>query len=547
MRYSARTKSVKSRGHSRPKRSKSRSSAAVVLTGKAGEEEIGIGRAPREHELCDELAHGGSVLEAVSRASAHEPRISRRRMTVDDEVLVRRVLVLAHARLEQRSVLERRKSVPEVLTSGAQRLGRGQAFAARGIERGPARIVRDLEPPPLIAGNAIHEMRAVVGPNRERFLGEATIAARRAEEEDFLPRGPHTVADHIGEQLPKPRPAGEDVAVGDEARAIGECHTGELAPTRRLGVRRELAILTALGEEAIQHGGAGTPRGEVSALPLEDGPADAIAIDLGVALRGLPIRELLELDADILQEGQRRFLVLILALHQPQHPDPVIQLARPPSFVLLPQRQGARGESRVDDAGPVGRANHPRFPARARARVAGPPRVDQRHAGPTPQQIQRGPAAERAGADHHDVWLFGHRAPALRKRQRGQCRAHSPAAFEKRPPRDAFHGRLTRTPRASRTARRTASRSSAGRGGPHGSSHASSGITPSAASAQSIRRTYPSIGGTKVAPANRSHKPDSLTNLPKSPVRNDSIRPSWKFVSAAPNPIKAARAPMVKE
>src|SRR2546422_5594257 len=60
----------------------------------------------------------------------------------------------------------------------------------------------------------------------------------------------------------------------------------------------------------------------------------------------------------------------------------------------------------------------------------------------------------------------------------------------RRPPRSTLfpYTTLFRS-RASRTAARTASRSAGGRLGPQGSSHASSGITPSAASAQSIRRT----------------------------------------------------------
>src|SRR5436190_1540232 len=126
-------------------------------------------------------------------------------------------------------------------------------------------------------------------------------------------------------------------------------------------------------------------------------------------------------------------------------------------------------------------------------------------------------------------------------------RARGGAGLEERPPGDAPHVGVTRGVRASRTAARTASRSAGGRLGPQGSSHASSGITPSAASAQSIRRTYPSTGGSNVALAKRSHTPDRRTNLPKSPERNDSIRATWRSVSAAPMPINAARAPIVSE
>src|SRR5256712_7109048 len=137
--------------------------------------------------------------------------------------------------------------------------------------------------------------------------------------------------------------------------------------------------------------------------------------------------------------------------------------------------------------------------------------------------------------------------PARQKGRRGGRRDPGGAEREERPPRDAPHVGVTRGVRASRTAARTASRSAGGRLGPQGSSHASSGITPSAASAQSIRRTYPSTGGSNVALATRSHTPDRRTNLPKSPERNDSIKATWRAVSAAPITINAPPAPIVTE
>src|SRR2546427_3593097 len=50
--------------------------------------------------------------------------------------------------------------------------------------RRTARVVRHLEAPPAVAGDPVHEARAVVGPNGQGLLGEPRVAGRRPEEED---------------------------------------------------------------------------------------------------------------------------------------------------------------------------------------------------------------------------------------------------------------------------------------------------------------------------------------------------------------------------
>src|SRR5207237_3604819 len=72
---------------------------------KAGQAELGGRHLPAEHQLRDQLPHGRPVFKAVPGAAAHEPDVRRRWVTVDDEVLVGRVFVLAHPGLDQRSAL----------------------------------------------------------------------------------------------------------------------------------------------------------------------------------------------------------------------------------------------------------------------------------------------------------------------------------------------------------------------------------------------------------------------------------------------------------
>src|SRR5882724_8076716 len=51
------------------------------------------------------LADRGSVFESMAGSAAREPDVRRRRMLVEKKISVRRVLVLADARFDQRRIL----------------------------------------------------------------------------------------------------------------------------------------------------------------------------------------------------------------------------------------------------------------------------------------------------------------------------------------------------------------------------------------------------------------------------------------------------------
>src|SRR5436190_23895653 len=99
MRYASRTYSGKSRGSARLKRSKS-------LLSEAREPELLIRRFSRQYEPSHQLADRRTVLEPVTRAAADQPGVLRPRMADDDEMLVLRLLYVAHARLPQLRVLQ---------------------------------------------------------------------------------------------------------------------------------------------------------------------------------------------------------------------------------------------------------------------------------------------------------------------------------------------------------------------------------------------------------------------------------------------------------
>ena len=169
-----------------------------------------------QNQLRHHLADRRAVLEAVPRAAADDPHIFHRRMPVDDEVTVGSLLVLADAGLDQRRVFQGREAEANIFANVFQRFRTDHALAIGGIEGRAARVVGDLESAAVAARDAVAKASAVIGPHWQMRVAEAIISGRRAKEKDILLGGLHQIADGLREQLPEPRPAGEDVAVGLE-------------------------------------------------------------------------------------------------------------------------------------------------------------------------------------------------------------------------------------------------------------------------------------------------------------------------------------------
>src|SRR5207247_7665 len=180
-------------------------------------------------------AYRRAVLESMSRSTAHEPHVLGARMAIDDEVLVRRVLVLTHPGLEQRGALERRKAVREVVARGLARLARRQAPPAGQVE-------------------------------------------------------------------PRPR----------------------------------LSVPPPFRQKPLQYRGASASRREIAAVPLEDRPAHALAVDLRVTLRGLRARQRFEPSPGLLEDRQGGLFVRVVILDEPQHADRMEETLPPAPPVVLP-------------------------------------------------------------------------------------------------------------------------------------------------------------------------------------------------------------------
>ena len=160
------------------------------------------------------------MLEAVARSAADEHDVRVRRVAVDEEIAVRAILILADAALGQRGIAQQREAaVAEGDDVGQCGIGRAARLGV-GVDQGPMRIARELDPAALEVGKAVIQIAAVeVGPAGHRGAGETRVAGGRGEEEHLLPRGEDAVGEELGEELAEPRAEREHEAVGGEGVA----------------------------------------------------------------------------------------------------------------------------------------------------------------------------------------------------------------------------------------------------------------------------------------------------------------------------------------
>ena len=98
----------------------------------------------------------------------------------------------------------------------------------------------------------------------------------------------------------------------------------------------------------------------------------------------------------------------VLTEHQPQRAGRAKEAPADSRLERRPAVEGQRRQLGVDRVGAVDAADDARLAARARARVARPPGVDERDPRAAVAQRKSGEAAEHAGADHRDVEIAAH-------------------------------------------------------------------------------------------------------------------------------------------
>src|SRR4051794_37348748 len=105
-------------------------------------------------------------------------------MAIDNEVTVRRLLILANASLDQWSIFQGREPKSDVFANLFQRLAIDHAFPIRGLELRPARVVCDFEAATIAAWNAVSEFAAMVRPDGNVGIMKTHVPDGGAEEED---------------------------------------------------------------------------------------------------------------------------------------------------------------------------------------------------------------------------------------------------------------------------------------------------------------------------------------------------------------------------
>ena len=160
------------------------------------------------------------MFEAVPRAAADYPDIVMLRVTVNDEVVVWAVLVLANSAFEQRSILQPGETEPHIVAHRLESIGAYGSVTRSRIEFVSTCIIGDFEAASLISRNAVDETLTMISPNRNLAFRVTVISRGGAEEKYFLPGGADAPSDSLRKKFAQPRTAGEDVLIRRELRTI---------------------------------------------------------------------------------------------------------------------------------------------------------------------------------------------------------------------------------------------------------------------------------------------------------------------------------------
>src|SRR5262245_1623 len=120
-----------------------------------------------KHTCTHVFAKRRSVLESVAGAAAGEPQIVEAWMPVNEKVAIPRVLVLAHAAFNHRSIRQGRHMLPQISTQTIDGRRRYNPHAAVGIKGWAVQIKSNLEAAALDIGQCVRQVRMhAVQPDR---------------------------------------------------------------------------------------------------------------------------------------------------------------------------------------------------------------------------------------------------------------------------------------------------------------------------------------------------------------------------------------------
>src|SRR5580704_4153883 len=263
-------------------------------------------------------------------------------MTVDDEVAVGSLLVLADASFKQWRLFQGREAEADVLANVFERVGADDALAVGGIEGGAAGVVGDLEAAPSAAGNAVTKTPVMVTPDGQMAVAETVVSGGGSEEKNVLLGGANQIADCSGKQLAQPWAAGEDVIVGLQMLRVRGLEAKFGMVVEAFGQHFDLPVLSSGGEERV-HDCAATGAGiEVTALWFENSPGDSFEVNLRPALLHLRHGQFVMWNLCGAQHLDRAALKgILVSRSHPQNAAAMEKLPLPAAFIFRPQLQRA--------------------------------------------------------------------------------------------------------------------------------------------------------------------------------------------------------------
>src|ERR1041385_6915845 len=125
-----------------------------------------------------------------------------KRMPIHDEVIIRRLLVLADPRFNQGSVLHGREAHTQIFPNRSEPPVIYSSFAFSRIERLSASVVSDLESAPVVTRNTVAKAVAMLGPYRQTEIVEPRCSRWNAKEKYILFSRANPISDRLRKELP---------------------------------------------------------------------------------------------------------------------------------------------------------------------------------------------------------------------------------------------------------------------------------------------------------------------------------------------------------
>src|SRR5437762_2696411 len=205
----------------------------------------------------------------MARAAAGEPDVGDRGMSVEEEVGIRRIFILADARLDDRLRRECGEASPDELPEVVDGFGRYDPIERSRVDWRARHIVADFESAALVARHAVPSPLAEVDPSGARRPVEPGVTSRRAEIDDVLAGCDDAVADDSGKHAAQPWPAREDEGVGLDGAAVVQHHVRQATGPNRPRTGMSRPVGAALSLEAAPYQLARSTSEENARLGLE--------------------------------------------------------------------------------------------------------------------------------------------------------------------------------------------------------------------------------------------------------------------------------------